>query len=247
MAFTRHGNIITATGTIYQTDGIETLTLSSAAASGDLIVALAGVTSATRTITITDDRSGGSHTYTQAVTAQDAGGAPCEAWIYYTVADAAVNTVTFTLNSALASPGWAAVLVFRAGSSVDATPVGDTNSIDGFASAPSPANTGNIDTTAASSVVVGFFQPGGNETWDSPNAQDSDTNNCTDIISFSAGGAGGAAAYQILSATESGYSFNFLYSGSGNATGCLGIVEFQETAGGATEVPHLRLLLIGVG
>lgn len=247
MAIARHGNIITASGAIYATDGIETLTLSSAAAAGDIIVAITGVSSSSRTLTVTDDRSGGSHTYTEAATNEETGAS--ETWTYYTVCDAAVSNVTFTLSASVASPAWAAVVVFRADNGIDATPVGDSLTSN-IASQASPVNTGStgFTTTATSSVAVGVFQPPVNETWDDPVAVDSDTANCTNIIRYTdAGGFSGAAAYQILSGTKSDYSFNFGYS-SGNASGRTTIVEFQEAAGGGggSNKPK-TLLLVGVG
>lgn len=239
---TRPQAVVTAEGTIYATDGIETLTFGGATTAGDMVVACAGVTSSSRTLTVTDDRSGGSHTYSQAATHEQA--SQNEIWCYYTVTDAAVTNITFTLSASVASPGWASIVVFRASNGWDATPLGDSE-VNLKTTGASPAQTAatGFTTTAASSVVVGVFMPIVNETWSDPVAQDSDTNNCTNIIRFNAGGAGGAAAYQILTNTETDYSFNFLYPTSGNAEGPLLIVEFQEAAAAA----GCSTTLLGVG
>jgi hypothetical protein len=241
MAITQPIATEAASGTIYATDGIETLTLDSPAQIGDMIIALAGCTSSNRTITVTDDRSGGSHTYTQAVTMQAA--ATTEDWIYYTVCDATVSNITFTLSSALASPGWCAVIVLRASNGWDATPVGDSDGTGGASAQASPTTGPSLDTTAASSVVVGVFQPDDAETITDP-ATDSDTNNLTTIINFSGGGHSAYAGYRILTTTKSGYNFRYAYS-TGNATSTSMAVEFQETAAAGRTTKNTRSAPLG--
>lgn len=247
MSISQHGNIITTVGvtdTPYVTDGAETLTLSAAAAAGDRIIAISGATSSARALTVTDDRSGTSHTYNNTLSNEQVG--QCEIWIREVICDSAVNNVIFTLDAALASPAWAAAFVMRATNGW-VSGVGDsaTNLKTAGASPAQTAATG-FTTTAASALAVAIFMPIVNETWNDPVGVDSDTANCTNIIRFSSSGAGGAAAYQILTATKTDYSISFGYT-TGNAEGPLLIVEFQENAGGAAGPVRVRARMTTTG
>lgn len=142
--------VFTANGSTTVWNGTTTGTVTISAAAGDRICVGSDVQASSRTMTITDNRSGSSNTYTRMATREIA--ATLEFWVDCAVTDAAVTQVTGTISSAIATTSHLYVWVISGA----AASIGTPNSVTAETTpAATTHNPGTITITGASALLLG--------------------------------------------------------------------------------------------
>lgn len=129
---------------------------------GDTICVLSGAESNHLSPpTITDNKSGGSNTYTLVAT-NDAGSFRPEQWGQCTITSGAVTTVTVTQSGTDTSIGGIAVFVITGS---HATLIGNSNSGNQGAASSATHSSGSVTLTDASGVMIGCSNLDGTGVW----------------------------------------------------------------------------------
>lgn len=141
--------VFTANGstTVWSASTTGTVTISAAA--GDWICVGSDVQASSRTMTITDNRGGGSNTYTRMATIEIA--ATLETWHDCTVTDAAVTQVTGTISSTIGTNSHLYVWVISGA----AASIGTPNSATSTTTAGTAHNPGTVTIAGASALLLG--------------------------------------------------------------------------------------------
>jgi len=141
--------VFTANGstTVWSASVTGTVTISAAA--GDWICVGTDVQGSSRTMTITDNRGGGSNTYTRMATREIA--SSLEIWNDCTVTDASVTEVTGTISSTIGTASHMYVWVISGG----AASIGTPNAVTAESTSGTAHNPGTLTITGASALYLG--------------------------------------------------------------------------------------------
>jgi len=142
------GVTFTDAGTTTVWDGTTVGTVTVSAAAGDTICVWGDVQGSNRTLTITDNKSGGSNTYTLMATREILNAV--ELWINCTVTAGTVTEITGTLRSAIAPHSHLVAWVITGARSALSAPNAATSDTTGTSHA-----TGTVTITDATALLIG--------------------------------------------------------------------------------------------
>jgi hypothetical protein len=135
-------------------------TVAVSAAAGDRICVGSDVRVSTRTITITDNRSGASHTYTRVANREISGN--LEVWLDCVVADSPVTQITGTISSTIATESHLYAWVIGGGSASLGTPNAVTAETNPAGVSHNP---GTITIAGSSALLLGASVHNGTSTF----------------------------------------------------------------------------------
>lgn len=219
-------------GALFQTLASASVSLPSAASTGNLIVVCVQTREASTISSLTDEDA---NTYTLAASAVHSEDGNVRAWMYYLAnAPTAVQTVTVTIDAPFDNAASIAVMEFSGVSPTDA--LEDSSTGEATGAAGTTVSSGNVTAAEANTLLVGCMASDfADDGWSGPSGWTAITTDVGDT-------SNGRADYDVVGAGDAAYAPT---TTSNNLA--VAIAAAFNPSGGPPATPTRRLLLMGVG